>query len=527
MAGFNNGILSILAPWAKADELEYKEQLNNDLESFTAPKLDDGAREVEAQDRDVPYNAFMQQMFGNNEPFMKNTRELIDTYRNLMNNYEVDNAVANIVSDAIVYEDDHDVVALNLDATDFSQNIKDRILDEFNEVLNHLNFQRKGTDHFQRWYVDSRIFFHKIINPKKPKEGIQELRRLDPRQLQFVREVVTRNEAGTKIVEGYREYFIYDTGLESYCADGRIYEAGTKIKIPRAAIVYAHSGLLSCCGKSIIGYLHRAIKPANQLKLMEDALVIYRITRAPDRRVFYIDTGNMPSRKAAAHMQHIMNTMKNRVVYDATTGKIKNQQHNMSMTEDYWLQRRDGKAVTEVDTMPGATGMSDMDDVRYFRTCLYRALRIPESRLPSDQAGGNGVIFDGGQTISRDELNFAKWIRQLQNKFEEIFIDPLKTNLILKRIITEDEWDKEINNIKVVFNRDSYFTEMKDAEIMERRINMLTMAEPFIGKYISHNTAMKDFLQMSDEEINQEAKQIELESSEARFQNPDEEEEEF
>lgn len=524
MAGTNN-ILSIFAPWAKADEQEYKAQLNNDLESITSPKLDDGAHEIETSDRETHYNALMQTMFGNNEPLMKNTRELIDTYRNLMNNYEVDNAVANIVSDAIVYEDDHDVVSLNLDSTKFSQPVKDKILEEFTDVLNQLNFQRKGTDHFQRWYVDSRIFFHKIINPKKPRDGIQELRRLDPRQMQFVREVVTRMEQGVKIVEGYKEYFIYDTGNESYCADGRVYEAGTKIKIPRAAIVYAHSGLLSCCGKSIIGYLHRAIKPANQLKLMEDALVIYRITRAPDRRVFYIDTGNMPSRKAAAQMQHIMNTMKNRVVYDATTGKIKNQQHNMSMTEDYWLQRRDGKAVTEVDTMPGATGMSDMDDVRYFRQCLYRALRIPESRIPSEQ--NSGVMFDAGASISRDELNFAKWIRQLQNKFEEIFLDPLKTNIILKRIMTDEEWEDEINNIKVVFNRDSYFSEMKDAEIMERRINMLTMAEPFIGKYISHKTAMKDFLQMSDEEINQEAKQIELESKEARFQNPDEEQEEF
>ncbi|AHY25153.1 portal protein [Pectobacterium bacteriophage PM2] len=524
MLGFNN-VLSIFAPWAKVDEEEYKEQMRNDLESFTAPKFDDGAQEVETNDRELPYNALMQQMFGNNEPQFKNTRELIDTYRNLMNNYEVDNAVANIVSDAIVYEDDHDVVSLNLDGTSFSQNIKDRILEEFAEILTCLNFQRKGADHFQRWYVDSRIFFHKIINPKKPKDGIQELRRLDPRQVQFVREIITKNEAGVKIVDGYREYFIYDTGHESYCADGRIYEAGTKIKIPRSAIVYAHSGLLSCCGRSIIGYLNRAIKPANQLKLLEDALVIYRITRAPDRRVFYIDTGNMPSRKAAAHMQHIMNTMKNRVVYDATTGKIKNQQHNMSMTEDYWLQRRDGKAVTEVDTMPGATGMSDMDDVRWFKNNLYQALRIPLSRIPNDQ--NSGVMFDAGATITRDELQFAKWIRQLQNKFEEIFLDPLKTNLMLKRIITEEEWEKEINNIKVVFNRDSYFTEMKDAEIMERRINMLTMAEPFIGKYISHQTAMKDFLQMSDQEINQEAKQIELESTEARFQNPDEEEEEF
>lgn len=516
-------ILDLFKPWQKEDELEYKQQIKNDLESITAPKFDDGAREVETNENDLQYNSFNQMMFGTNEPGMKTTRELIDTYRSLMNNYEVDNAVQEIVSDAIVYEDDHDVVALDLDATDFSQPVKDRLLEEFGEVLNCLEFQRKGNDHFRRWYVDSRIFFHKIVNPKKLKEGIQELRRLDPRNLQFVREIITTEESGTKIVKGFKEYFIYDTGNESYFADGMVYSAGTKIKIPRAAIVYAHSGLVDCCGKNIIGYLHRAVKPANQLKLLEDAMVIYRITRAPDRRVFYIDTGNMPSRKAASHMQHIMNTMKNRVVYDASTGKIKNQQHNMSMTEDYWLQRRDGKAVTEVDTLPGATNMSDMDDVKYFRAALYMALRVPLSRM-QDLNNQGGIQFDSGTTITRDELDFAKFIRDLQHKFEEILLDPLRTNLVLKKVLTEDDWNKEINNIKIVFHKDSYFTEMKDAEIMERRINMLTMAEPFVGKYISHQTAMKKFLQMSDEEIDQEAKQIELESKEARFQDPEQEE---
>jgi hypothetical protein len=518
----NFDILNLFTPWAKEDEQNYKEQINNDLESITAPKFDDGAHEIETSANEASYNGFFQKMLGSHEPGIKNTRELINTYRNLMNNYEVDNAVQEIVMDAVVYEDNHDVVSLDLDSAEFSQNIKERIQEEFDDILNCLNFQRKGADHFRRWYIDSRIFFHKIINPKKPKEGIQELRRLDPRNVQYVREIITENEKGVKIVKGYKDYFIYDTGNESYQCDGRMYEAGTKIKIPKAAVVYAHSGLVDCCGKNIIGYLHRAVKPANQLKLMEDALVIYRITRAPDRRVFYIDTGNMPSRKAAQHMQNIMNTMKNRVVYDATTGKIKNQQHNMSMTEDYWLQRRDGKAVTEIDTLPGMSGMSDMDDVRWFRNALYMALRVPLSRIPNDQQGG--VQFDAGTTITRDELSFAKFIRELQHKFEEIFLDPLKTNLILKNVITEDEWNNEINNIKISFHRDSYFTELKDAEIMERRINMLQMAEPFIGKYISHQTAMKDILHMNDDEIEQEAKQIELESKEARYQDPENQE---
>lgn len=518
-------VLSLFAPWAKVDEQEYDQQLNNNLESITAPKFDDGATEIESERGDIAGAGLFQRMYGQNEPGMKNTRELIDTYRQLMNNYEVDNAVQEIVLDAIVYEDDHPVVSLDLDKTNFSPAIKDRLQEEFNEVLTCLNFERKGLDHFRRWYVDSRIFFHKIINPKNPKEGIQELRRLDPRNIQFVREVITDTEAGVKIVKGYKEYFVYNTGHESYQCDGRIYDAGTKIKIPKAAVVYAHSGLVDCSGRNIIGYLHRAVKPANQLKLLEDAMVIYRITRAPDRRVFYIDTGNMPSRKAAAHMQHIMNTMKNRVVYDASTGKIKNQQHNMSMTEDYWLQRRDGKAVTEIDNMPGATGMNEMDDVRWFKNNLYQALRVPLSRIPNDQQGG--VQFDAGTGITRDELQFAKFIRELQHKFEEIFLDPLRTNLVLKGVMSEDDWKDEINNIKIVFHRDSYFTELKDAEVTERRFNMLQMAEPFIGKYISHQTAMKTILQMTDEQIEQEAKQIELESKEARFQDPDQEQEDF
>ncbi|AUE23063.1 portal protein [Citrobacter phage CF1 ERZ-2017] len=268
----NYDILSLFAPWAKEDERNYKEQLNNDLESITAPKFDDGANEIESSVNEAS-SGFFQKMLGSHEPGMKTTRELINTYRNLMNNYEVDNAVQEIVMDSIVYEDDHDVVALDLDATEFSQNIKDRMLEEFDEVLNNLNFQRKGADHFRRWYVDSRIFFHKIINPHKPKEGIQELRRLDPRNIQYVREVITELEKGVKIVKGYKEYFIYDTGHESYQCDGRMYDAGTKIKIPKAAVVYAHSGLVDCSGQNIIGYLHRAVKPANQLKLMEDALV--------------------------------------------------------------------------------------------------------------------------------------------------------------------------------------------------------------------------------------------------------------
>ena len=517
----HQNVLKMFSFWQKVDTTEYDNLINDKSESITAPKFDDGAREIESNSVEASYTGVMQQLYGGNDANARSTRELIDVYRSLMTNYEVDNAVQEIVSDAVVYEDGHDSVSIGLDQTGFSTNIKDKILEEFNVVLNSLNFQRKGADHFRRWYVDSRIFFHKIIDPSRPKEGIRELRRLDPRNIQFIREVVTENENGVKIVKGYKEYFIYDTANESYSCGSQVFAPGTKIKIPYSAMVYAHSGLIGCDGKNIVGYLHRAVKPANQLKMLEDAMVIYRITRAPDRRIFYIDTGNMPSKKAAQHMQHIMNSMRNRVVYDANTGKIKNQQNNMALTEDYWLQRRDGKAVTEVDTLPGMTGMNEMDDILYFRKALYMALRVPLSRIPDEQTQS---MFDAGTTISRDELQFDKFIASLQHKFEEVFLNPLKSNLLLKRIITDDEWNDEINNIKIVFHKDSYFAELKDVELEERRINTLALAEPYVGKYISHQTAMRKYLRMSDEDIETEQKLIKEELSNKIFNPPPEEE---
>lgn len=513
----DNILLKMFTYWQDVDNSTQKDE--REKQSITAPKLDDGAYEVESQS----YNGVMQQLGNQIDPQAKNTRELIDQYRALMENYEVDNAIQEIISSSIVYEKGHDAVSLDLDGTSFSEKMKERISEEFQNTLTLLKFQRKGSDHFKRWYVDSRIFFHKIQSPN-PKDGIIELRRLDPRNIQYVREVKTSMENGIKVVNGYEDYFIYDTAHESYLCNGFSYAPGTRIKIPYSAMVYAHSGLTSCCGKNIIGYLHRAVKPANQLKMLEDAMVIYRITRAPDRRVFYIDTGNMPSKQATQHMQNIMNSMKNRIVYDAATGKVKNQQNQMALTEDFWLQRRDGKAVTEVETLPGMSGMSEFDDVLYFRKALYIALRVPLSRIPDEQQQS---MFDAGTTISRDEIKFGEFITSLQHKFEEIILSPLKSNLIMKKIISEDEWDNEINNIKVVFHENSYFVELKDIEIKERRINAFTLAEPIIGKCISYRTAMKEYLQMSDEDIDKEQKLIQEEQSNKILYPPPEETEGF
>lgn len=509
--------------WDKTDDILYKRNLNDGRESITGPRFDDGAIEVEATNGAVgQYNGIFSVPYGtDNSPFGSNTKELINTYRGLMSNYEVDNAVQEIVQEAIVYEKDHDVVSLDLDSTEFSDSIKDKIYEEFKLVLNALNFQRKGSDHFRRWYVDSRIYFHKIINTKRPKEGILELRRLDPKAVEYVRELVTEEVDGIKVVKGWRGFFLYDVS-DGYECGGRTYTGGTKIRIPESAITYAHSGLTDCCGKKIIGYLHRAVKPANQLKMLEDALVIYRITRAPDRRVFYIDTGMMGSKAASQHMQNIMNSFKNKVVYDASTGKVKNQQNNLSLTEDFWLMRRDGKNVTEVDTLPGMSGMNEIDDVKYFRKALYMALRVPLSRIPDDDTGSQP--FDNGTTISRDEINFSKFIRELQHKFSDIILDPLKTNLLLKKIITEDEWNEELNNIAVDFHQDSYFTEIRDLEIEDRRISLLERMDPYIGKYRSHNWAMKSILRMSEDDIKAERKQIDIELKDPLFKEPEEEE---
>lgn len=505
--------------WQKSDDIDYKEQVKNNEDSFVAPQKGDGALEIES-DVSQEYNGYLNRYLQNQDVAAANTKELINTYRQIAQLYEVENAVDEIVSDAVVYEEDQPVVLIDLDNTQFSKKIQNKILEEFDEVLNMLNFQRQGASLFRRWYVDSRIYFHKIINVNRPRNGIVELRYLDPRNIQYVREVITHDEAGVKIVDGYKEYFIYDTATSGYSCGTQKFAPHTKIKIPKSAIVYAHSGLTDCCGKNIIGYLHRAVKPANQLKLLEDAMMIYRITRAPDRRVFYIDTGNLPPKKASQHMQTIMNSMRNRVTYDSATGKIKNQQNMMSLTEDYWLQRRDGKAITEVDTLPGMSGMNEMDDILYFRKALYLALRVPLSRIPDEQ---NQSVFDASTTISRDELRFSKFIVHLQHQFEEILLNPLKSQLLLKKIITEDEWDNEINNIKIVFNKDSYFSEMMDLEITERRLNMLSTAEPFINKYISNDTAMKQFLKMDDEEIAREQKLIAEELKNKIFNPPDEE----
>lgn len=498
---------SFLRPWAKDDDKELDIELKSGIDSFSAPDNPDGANSIDRTDTSAPSRAYQAYAYGT-EQKINSTRQLIDQYRALTNYHEVDNAIDEIVNDAIVQEDEKNTVSLDLDATKWNKSIKDRVQEEFEEILSLLNFEKEGKRLYRRWYVDSRIYFHKMIDPKHQKEGIKELRLLDPRAVYYHRENFKEVEGGNSIYKGHREYFTY-SGTE--CSTYNINQANTNhIVIPRDAMVYAHSGKVSCDGRSIIGHLHAAIKPANILKMLEDALVIYRVSRAPERRIFYIDVGNMQPKKATEHVHKVMQGFKNRVIYDSSTGKVKTAANNLSMTEDFWLMRRDGKASTEISTLPGAQSIGEMDDVRWFNRKVYEAMKLPLSRLPMESGG---VTFSNGGEISRDELLFAKLVRGMQRQFDPIFYDPLVTNLILKGIMSQEEWDEEKNNIKIVYAKDSYYEELKDIEILQRRIDVVSslIQNNIVGKYMSHNTIMKDIMKMTDKQIEEEAKKIEEE----------------
>lgn len=512
-------MLDFLRPWAKEEMEDIKQDLKNPSKSFAPPENSDGASV-----RDATFDPRLGHMAGMNgfssdfDKKVKSTEQLIKQYRSIAHIHEVDDAIQEIVDDAIVYEDGKPPVWIDLDQTNFSSTIKQRITDEFNNIVNLYDFKKKGSQLFRHWYVDSRIYFHKIIDQKTGE--LKELRRLDPLRLELVREDIKENQGGVDVVVASEEYYLYRSGDKKYCGQSI---QGQTIKIPKEALVFVFSGLVDNCGDNtnIIGYLQRAIKPANQLKMLEDALVIYRMTRAPERRVFYVDVGNMPNRKAQQYVNNIMQGLKNRVVYDSSTGKAKNSSNNMSMLEDFYLPRRDGSKGTEVTTLPAGQNLGDIDDVMYFNKKLYRSLYVPPSRSQDDQQ--QGVSFGGGAEISRDELRFAKFIRRLQNRFEEIFTDPLKYVLVQNKVITEEEWEENVENIDVIFQQDSYYEEQKDLELLNSRMSALQQAEAYIGKYFSNAWTMKNILRMSDEEVEAMNKEIDEESKDSRFSNNDEE----
>ena len=382
-----------------------------------------------------------------------------------------------------------------------SDNIKMKVRDEFDEVLRLLNFDEKGHDIFRRWYVDGRIYFHKVIDPKSPRKGLTEIRYIDPRKIKKVREVTKKRDLkgkGVEMVEATAEWFVYnEKGISAA-------NTNAGLKISSDSITYVTSGVIDQTKNMVMGHLHKAIKPTNQLRMIEDAVVIYRIVRAPERRIFYVDVGNLPKVKAEAYLRDVMSRYRNKLVYDASTGEVRDDRKHMSMLEDFWLPRREGAKGTEVSTLSGGQNLGEISDVEYFQKKLYQSLNVPMSRLDAD----NGFNMGRAAEITRDELKFTKFVQRLRKRFTQVFNDVLKTQLVLKGIITIEDWVNIKEHIQYTFLKDGYFAELKNAEILRERLSLAQEVSPYVGKYYSVEYVRKNILQQTDEDIIEIDRQI-------------------
>lgn len=432
----------------------------------------------------------------------KNEAELIIKYRDIASQPECDAAISDIVNDSIVGDHDSSPVNIVLDKVETSDNIKDVIREEFDNILGMLNFNNYAHDIFRKWYIDGRLPYHIVIDNKNPKKGIQELRYIDPLKLRKVKEVEESKDpkTGATLVKSSQEYFIF---MNSTMGDKNT----TGLKIHKDSIAYCTSGMLDPSRRRILSHIQKAIKPVNQLRMMEDSLVIYRISRAPERRIFYIDVGNLPKGKAEEYLRGIMNQYRNKLVYDASTGDIKDDRKHMSMLEDFFLPRREGGRGTEITTLPGGENLGQIDDILYFQKKLYRSLNVPLNRLEQESQFSLGRSTE----ISRDEVKFKKFVDRLRKKFSDLFVQLLKTQLLLKGIITKSDWDNWKEDITFDFIEDNYFSELKYNEILRERFEMLQSMDEYIGKYVSHQWVRKNILRQSDEEIEEMQKQIEEE----------------
>ena len=464
-----------------------------DQRSFVPPTstIDDGAVTIT---QNAYYGTYVDL-----EGAVRNEIELITRYREMANHPELEMAIDDIVNEAISHDESGRTVNLILDKLKQPESIKKKILEEFENILRMLNFSNLADDLFKRWYIDGRIYYHVIVDEKQPKLGIQELRFIDPRKIRKVREIKKMRDpkTGANIIESMAEYYVYnDKGQPTQTYTSNI-NAG--LRIAPESIINVNSGMMDAKNTFVISYLHKAIKPLNQLRMIEDAVVIYRLSRAPERRIFYIDVGNLPKGKAEQYLRDVMVKYKNKMVYDAQTGELRDDRKHMSMLEDFWLPRREGGKGTEITTLPAGQNLGEMEDVKYFRQKLLQSLNVPISRLEQQQGGMIGV----GRTaeVTRDEVKFTKFIMRLRNKFAQIFDHALRTQLVLKGICTAEEWDKFRENIYYDYIRDNHFTEMRDTELLRERIATLNVVDPYIGRFYSANWVKRNVLQMSTEEI--------------------------
>jgi hypothetical protein len=473
-------------------------------QSFVLPsdaQLDDGAVTIT---QNAYYGTYVDL-----EGSVRNEIELITRYREMSNHPECQMAIDEIINEAITHDDRGKVVDIVLDNLKQPETIKKKIIEEFDNIQKMLNFNNLADDLFKRWYIDGRMFYHVVVNDKNPREGIQELRYIDPRKIRKVREVKKERDpkTGALVVESVAEYYVFnDRGTTTQTFTANVTQG---LRIAPESIININSGLMDAKNTFVISYLHKAIKPLNQLRMIEDAIVIYRISRAPERRIFYIDVGNLPKGKAEQYLRDIMIKYRNKMVYDANTGELRDERKHMSMLEDFWLPRREGGKGTEITTLPAGQNLGELEDVKYFQKKLLQSLNVPYSRLESQEGGMAGL--GRSQEITRDELKFAKFVIRLRNKFAQLFDDALKIQLVLKGICTREEWDQFKEDIYYDFRKDNNFTELREAELLQNRLQMVGLVDPYIGRYFSQQYVMNKVLMMTEEEIEAMREEIEKE----------------
>jgi hypothetical protein len=455
--------------------------------------------------------------------------DLIRRYREMAIHAECDGAIEDVVNEALVsdlYDSPVEIELSNLNASD---KLKKIIREEFKFIKEVMDFDKKCHEIFRNWYIDGRVFYLKVIDVKKPEEGIKELRYIDPMKIKHVRqEKKPNNKSGPNIsnfnsLSGNQviypeieEYFIYSPS-SNYPAGGLTSSAKNSIKIAKDSVTYCTSGLVDRTKGTVLSYLHKAIKPLNQLRMIEDSLVIYRMSRAPERRIFYIDVGNLPKVKAEQYLKEVMSRYRNKLVYDASTGEVRDDRKFMSMMEDFWLPRREGGRGTEITTLPGGQNLGELSDIEYFQKKLYRSLGVPESRIAGS---GDGFNLGRSSEILRDELKFSKFVSRLRKRFANLFNDMLRTQLILKNIVTPEDWNKMNDHIQYDFLYDNHFAELKESELLTNRLSTLTSMEAYIGKYFSTEYVRKKILRQTDEEIIEIDAQIDDEIEKGILPNP-------
>ena len=478
--------------------------------SFVSKQTDDGAMSITTAGGS--YGTYVDL-----DGTVRSEAEMVTKYRQMALNPECDSAVDEIVNESISYDEDN-IVDVNLDDINLSDNIKNIMRQEFKNCLNILEFNKYAYDIYRRWYIDGRLYYHVIIDKTKPNEGIKELRYIDPRKIRKVREVqktptkTNNNAYDAFVAKTMKEYYIYnDRGFNFN--DKVVGPATTGLKVSPDSIIHTVSGLTDTNGSMVLSYLHKAIKPLNQLSTLEDATVIYRISRAPERRIWYIDVGNLPKMKAEQYVREIMVKHKNRLIYDAASGEVRDDRKFMTMLEDYWLPRREGGRGTEVTTLPGGQNLGEMEDVLYFQKKFLQALNVPVDRLAPETAFSVGRATQ----ITRDEVKFGKFIIRLRSRFSHLFSSLLEKQLILKGILTVDEWNSLSPLIKFRFAKDNYFTELKNAEILQNRLSVADSFQNYAGKYYSHYYIRKNVLRQSEEDIKEQDAYI---NQEGKLQDP-------